>query len=60
MVCIVCFDVLAIIRLLKHDRCVREVIKPFNHSVVTLAIFIGGNLFIWPSLWLKINRGIMK
>ena len=41
MLCIVCFDVLAIIRFLKHDRYSREVIKPFKHSVVTLAIFIG-------------------
>ena len=45
MVCIVCFDVLAIIGFLKHDRYLREVVKLFNHSVVTLAIFIGWKLF---------------
>ena len=39
-IAIVCFDVLVVIRLLKHDRCVREVIKPFSYSVVTLVIFI--------------------
>ena len=37
----VCLDVLVIIRLLKHNRCTHQVIKPFNYSVVTLAIFIG-------------------
>ena len=40
MVCIVCFDVLAIISFLKHDRYLHEVIKLFNYSDVT-AIFIG-------------------
>ena len=44
MVCIVCFDVLAIIRFLKHYRYSREVIKLFKYSVVTMAILI----------WLKI------
>ena len=44
MVCIVCFDVLAIIRFLKHYRYSHEVIKLFNYSVVTMAILI----------WLKI------
>ena len=33
MVCIVCFDVMVIIRFLKHDRCSREVIKQFNYDV---------------------------
>ena len=45
MVCIVCFDVLAIIRFLKHYRYSHEVIKPFNYSIVTLTIFIGWKLF---------------
>ena len=27
LVCIVCFDVVVIIRFVKHDRCSREVIK---------------------------------
>ena len=59
MVCIVCFDVLVIIR---HDRYSRGVIKLFNYSVVILVISLAENylkLFIWPSLWLKINQGIM-
>ena len=49
MVHIVCFDVLAIIRFLKHDRYSREVIKPFKHSVVMLAIFIGWKLYLSDS-----------
>ena len=45
MVCIVYFDALAIIRFLKHDRHLHKVIKLFNYSIVTLAIFIGLKLF---------------
>ena len=50
MVCIVCFDVLLIIRFLTHDRYSCKVIKPFNYSVVTLAISLAENylkLFIY-------------
>ena len=43
MVCIICFDVLA----LKCDRYLHKVIKPFDYSVVMLTIFIGWNLFMW-------------
>ena len=35
MVCIICFDVLALIRLLKCNRSSREVIKLFNYSAMT-------------------------
>ena len=44
MVCIVCFDALVIIWFLQQDRHSCEVIKLFNYSVVTLAIFIGWKL----------------
>ena len=50
MVCIVCFDVLAIIKFLKHDRYSRKVTKPFNYSVVTLA-----ENYLYGRIWLKIS-----
>ena len=45
MVCIVNFDALVIVRFLKHDRYLHKVIKLFNYSFVTFAIFIGLKLF---------------
>ena len=39
MVCIVCFDVLVLIRFLKRNRYSREVIKPVNNPDMTQAIF---------------------
>ena len=52
MVCIVCFDVFIIIRLLKHDRCSSGVIKPFHYSVVTHSFQLAK--FPWSSLLQKI------
>ena len=59
MVCIVCFDVVAIIRFFKCDRYLHEVIKLFKYSVVTLDAENYLKIFIWLSLWLEISQGIM-
>ena len=46
MVCIICFDVFALIAFLKHDRYSSEVTKPINNPDVTYATFN----------WLKLVR----
>ena len=46
MVCIICFDVFALIAFLKHDRYSSEVTKPINNLDVTYATFH----------WLKLVR----
>ena len=38
MVCIICFDVFALIAFLKHDRYSNEVTKPINKPDVTFNI----------------------
>ena len=48
MVCIVCFDVLAVIGLLLLSRDVDDF------------YWLKLNLFIWPSLWLKISRDFIR
>ena len=39
MVCIICFDVFALIKFLKHDRQSSEVTKPMNNPNMMYAIF---------------------
>ena len=51
MVCIVCFDIFAVIRLLKHDRCSSGV------SSFRLAKFV--SMVINLSHGLKISQGII-
>ena len=46
MVCIICFDVFALIEFLKHDRYSSEVTKPINNPDVTYTTFH----------WLKLVR----
>ena len=61
MVCIIYFDVLALIRHLKCNRYSCEVIKSFNYSAVTCSLSLA-KFVSMASLWLsqfpKISGGI--